>query len=165
MDPHAIADAYRRCYPLVRNRAFRILGDAAAAEDVAHETFMKLIEYSNKGTVIDNVPALLYRVATNLSLKRLRDSQRRHSLLTAKHPWREHPVDPTDDRIALRYVLAHVGEQEAQIAAYYYVDGLEQEEIATLLGMERRTVGRRLERFRERAQRLLGVTREIKRAV
>jgi DNA-directed RNA polymerase specialized sigma24 family protein len=34
--------AYRRCFPVIREKCRRMLGDAGAADDVAQETFMKL---------------------------------------------------------------------------------------------------------------------------
>jgi RNA polymerase sigma-70 factor (ECF subfamily) len=157
-----IDSAYRRHLTMVRGRALRLLGSEAAAADVAQETFVKLIEYRRKAGPEDNTAAFLYRLVTNLALNRLRDTRRRAELLDSAAPVGASSPEPTD-RLALRKVLAAVGEEEAQIAAYYYVDGLEQEEIAALLGLERRTVGRRLERFCVKARRLLDA-REVSRA-
>jgi DNA-directed RNA polymerase specialized sigma24 family protein len=44
------------------------------------------------------------------------------------------------------------------VAVYYYVDDMDQAEIAAVLGVSRRTIGYRLDRFREQAQRILGET-------
>jgi RNA polymerase sigma-70 factor, ECF subfamily len=154
-----IGEAYRCHIAMVRGRALRILGVEATAQDVAQEAFVKLLEYRRRGPLEDNTSAFLYRVATNLALNRLRDSKRRQELLLAQSQTGS-TVDEPIDRVALRKVLGLVGKDEAEIAIYYYVDGMEQEEIAELLHMERRTVGRRLERFCVRARKLLDLGKE-----
>ncbi|HET6344768.1 MAG TPA: sigma-70 family RNA polymerase sigma factor, partial [Myxococcota bacterium] len=142
-------EAVYRCYiVMVRNRACRILGDRAAAQDVAQDVFVKfMLRRRNRGAEQDT-PSLLYRMATNAALNRLRSLGRRGRALRREGPPPAATDDACDDRLALRAVLARVPEDEALVAAYYYVDGLLQAEIATLLQMERRTVGNRLEAFR-----------------
>ncbi|OGQ77391.1 MAG: hypothetical protein A2289_17140 [Deltaproteobacteria bacterium RIFOXYA12_FULL_58_15] len=155
-----MGEAYRSHITMVRGRALRILGVEAAAQDVAQETFMKLLEYRRKGISEDNTAAFLYRAATNLALNRLRDAKRRQELLEEQASHTSPSASDPTDRPALRRILGLVGREEAEIAIYYYVDGMEQEEIAELLQMERRTVGRRLERFCAKAQKLLGLSTE-----
>jgi RNA polymerase sigma-70 factor (ECF subfamily) len=153
-----IAEVYRRHITMVRARARRLLGSAAAAEDVAQDTFMKYLEHRKRGALEQTTATFLYCIATNLSLNRLRDERRQRELLSDQGKPDEGSTPTMDARVDVSRILAQVDDEEAQIAAYYYVDGLEQEEIAQLLDMQRRTVGRRLERFRERALRLLGWT-------
>jgi RNA polymerase sigma-70 factor (ECF subfamily) len=155
LDPEGFAELYRRHVTMVRRRALRLLGSPGAADDVAQQAFVQLIEYRRQGGTDRETPAFLYRTATNLALNVLRDGKRRRELLGAHWAGPEATVEATSDRIAMRKVLALVPEEEAQIASYYYVDGLEHQEIADLLGLERRTVGRRLERFQKRALELL----------
>jgi RNA polymerase sigma-70 factor (ECF subfamily) len=52
----------------------------------------------------------------------------------------------------VRQLLLEVPEQLREIAVYYYVDQMDQEEIAALLGVSRRTVGNRLEEFKAAAR-------------
>jgi DNA-binding transcriptional regulator LsrR (DeoR family) len=47
--------------------------------------------------------------------------------------------------------MRQVPESLQEIAVYYFVDHLSQDEIANLVGMPRRTVAYRLEQFRARA--------------
>ena len=115
---------------------------------------MKLIEMNRRGEAARNAAAFLYRTVTNLALNRLRDTRRRADLLASEQHG-EGTTQSIDDQLTLRKILSQVGEEEARIAAYYYVDGLEQDEIAELLALNRRTVGRRLERFCKQAQALL----------
>jgi len=153
--PLDISLLYRRHVAMVRARSLRILGSVAAAEDVAQEVFIRFLQDSGRRAVPEAPAAMLYRMATNAALNRLRDARRRDEL-DAQHlsPSGQGDPDPVD-WIALRQVLAQVSEEEAQIATYFYFDGLEHEEIAALLSLQRRTVGRRLDSFRSRARALL----------
>ncbi len=152
MEDLEFADVYRRHITMVRGRAQRLLGHEA--EDLAQEAFIRFLEYRRAGKREEKTSALLYKVVTNLALNRLRDTQRRAELLERSNP-EPVPALPQDDRLALRQALGRVDPEQAEIAAYYYVDGLEQQEIAQLLGLQRRTVGRRLERFCQSARKLL----------
>lgn len=146
---------YRRCQPMVRAHALRMLGNTAAADDVTQDVFVQFLRRRHAGDSERDVAAFLYRMTTNAALNRLRNQRRRHELDAAQSTLAQGNPLPCVDPLALRRVLTRVPEDEARIAAYYYVEGLEQEEIAELLCIHRRAVGRRLERFRERARALL----------
>ena len=148
-------ELYRRYLVMVRGRALRICGEIGTAEDIAQEVFLKFIEHRGRGGTEQETAAFLYRMTTNLALNRIRDAKRRRALLSQNTSFDRSGEGAPEDRIALQRVLSAVGDEEGTIAIYYYVDGMEQEEIAALLSMERRTVGRRLERFRERAKKVL----------
>ena len=151
-----IAAVYRRHVVMVRNRVMRLLGDELAAQEVTQEAFIKYLEHRERRGSEAEVAAFLYRMATNLALNRLRDGLRERELLAlrATRAAKGKTVNVHDE--ILRQVLAQVSYDEAQIGAYYYIDGLEIEEIASLLGAERRTVGLRLTCFQDRARRLGG---------
>lgn len=155
METNELEAVYRRHLAMVRGRARRIVGDPATAEDLAQEAFMRWAQHRRRGRREDNTSAFLYRVVTNLALNHLRDKKRQRAILEENMP--EPSADGTDptDRPALRQVLGRVKKDHAEVAAYYYFDGLDQEEIAELLDVPRRTIGRRLERFRAHARRLL----------
>jgi RNA polymerase sigma factor (sigma-70 family) len=148
---------------MVRNRARRLLGNEVLAQDAAQEAFVKLLEYRKTSDAERNTPAFLYRTVTNLALNRLRDSKRRREIMEEQGaPGAGTTADgEITDRIALRKVLGLVAAEDAEIGAYYYVDGMEHEEIAAMLGLPRRTVGRRLERFCKHARELLAPQPEV----
>ncbi len=152
---------YRRYIVMVRGRAGRILGNTAVAEEVAQEVFIRFLKRRRKGKDEQNPGGLLYRMATNLALNTLRDAKRRRELLQ-EHGSVLAGVDALApaECLALRQCLSRVPREEARIASYYYLDGMEQEEIADLLAMPRRTVGRRLDKFRKRARSLLEADRQ-----
>ncbi len=55
----------------------------------------------------------------------------------------------------VRDLLGRVPQDEAMTAALYYVNDMQHDEIAEVVGVDRRTIGRRLEKFHARAKRLL----------
>jgi RNA polymerase sigma-70 factor (ECF subfamily) len=154
-----IGTIYRRYIVMVRNRALRILKNPTLADDVAQEVFVRYLQHRRKGGREENPAGLLYRMATNMSLNHLRDTRRRQELLdqAGANPHGKGFQAP-DESLVLRQLLAKVSKKEARIASYYYLDDMEHKEIAELLSINRRTVGRRLERFRRHARRLLEVS-------
>lgn len=139
---------------MVRNRALRLLGDADAAQDVAQEVFVKFLENERSEDELQNVAGFLYRMSTNAALDRLRVKYRH----TSYTPEMGEPTQAPglEDQLALQKVLAICRDDDAKIAVYYYIDGMDQEEISELTQVPRRTVSHHLDRFRTRARRLLG---------
>jgi DNA-directed RNA polymerase specialized sigma24 family protein len=88
----------------------------------------------------------------------LRDSKRRRERLQqfTIEEIVPHTDAAADARPTLRRILAALPEELAEIAVYYHVDELDQAEIAALLGVSRRTIGYRLERFEEEARKIVG---------
>lgn len=151
----AATNIYRTCLVMVRQCARRILGSDAAAEDVAQEAFIRFFNRYPPDLELEHASSVLYRIAVNLSLNRIRDDKRRRTLLERRNEVRAYESPPPELRLLLEKVLASVKEEEARIATLYYLEGFEQEEIARHLDMTRRTVGRRLEQFRTRARKVL----------
>jgi RNA polymerase sigma-70 factor (ECF subfamily) len=163
IDRAEIESLYRRYGALVRRRARSILGDDHEAQDAMQEVFVRVIAAMAEFRGQSQPSTWLYRITTNLCLNRIRDSRRRRDRLTeaAEHgrdPLAPSASPPPEARTALQTVLRLVSEDLAQVAVFYYVDDMDQAEIATVLGVSRRTIGYRLDRFREQAQRILGET-------
>jgi RNA polymerase sigma-70 factor (ECF subfamily) len=160
IDRKEIEDLYRRYGALVRRRARSILGDEHESQDAMQEVFVRVIAAMAEFRGQSQPSTWLYRITTNLCLNRIRDSKRRRDRLTEAAEDGRDPLAPSapptpEARTTLRAVLQHVPEELAQVAVYYYVDDMDQAEIAALLGVSRRTIGYRLDRFREHAQRIL----------
>lgn len=69
-DALLIVDAYEAHLGRVRRRLTAITRDPAAAEDLAHEAFLRLTREVEAGRTPDDVLAWLQRVATNLAMSR-----------------------------------------------------------------------------------------------
>ncbi|MFO0745965.1 MAG: sigma-70 family RNA polymerase sigma factor [Myxococcota bacterium] len=152
---HDLGHLYRSHITMIRRRCRRIVGDEPMADDLAQDVFVTYAEKYGAGPSPERAGALLYAMATNRAINALRDGRRRRELLAAEGPAAEAgPAAPSDAGIDVRRVLAHVDPELAAIAVYYYVDGMDQDEIADVTALHRRTVSRRIEAFREAAQRL-----------
>jgi len=157
MSSDRVADLYRRYGPTIYWRCLRLLGNTAAAEDATQETFVRVHRHLAKDPGDDEAIAWIFRIATNLCLNERRDAFRRPVLLE------ELPVLGTGplrdelyaDRDLARHVIAHADERNRAIAWHYHVDGMEQEEIARLLGISRRTVSARLQSFADDARKFV----------
>ncbi len=162
IDRKEIEDLYKRYGALVRRRARGLLGDDSEAQDAMQEVFVRVIAAMAEFRGQSQPSTWLYRITTNLCLNRIRDGKRRRERLAEVARGQEGaPLSgniqiPVEARVTLRGVLAQVPDELAQVAIYYFVDEMDQSEIATLIGVSRRTIGYRLDRFRERALELLG---------
>jgi RNA polymerase sigma-70 factor (ECF subfamily) len=155
-----IEELYRKYGALVRRRARSILGDEHEAQDAMQEVFVRVIAAMTEFRGQSQPSTWLYRITTNLCLNRIRDSRRRRDRLAEAAEQGNEPMAPSappppEARTTLRAVLARVEDELAQVAVLYYVDDLDQAEIAVVLGVSRRTIGYRLDRFREEAQKIL----------
>lgn len=134
--------------PMVRRRALSILGNAAEAEEVLQEVFIKAMS-AIEGAREDDLTGWFYRMTTNHCLNRLRDQKRRRALIDAKvAPAMAHSARPNPDaKLILRWLLANADPRQAQAVTYRFVDGLQQAQIAELMGVTERTVRNLLSRF------------------
>jgi RNA polymerase sigma-70 factor (ECF subfamily) len=152
------AELYRLYGPVVYRRCLRLLRDPEAARDATQEVFVKLVRDMEKLADRETVLPWIYRVATNFCLNQRRNASRRGD--DADLPDLEladgTPASAFPDRTLARQVLARFDTATQAVAVGVLVDGMEHEEVAAALGISRRTVSRRLERFLEQARRFLG---------
>lgn len=150
----SVEQLYVRYGPALLRRARAILGSEAAARDAVQETFVTALRSEAQFRREASPMTWLYRITTNHCLNVLRDSSRRQELLAERvaDAETEPAQQPShDDRLTLAQVLRRVSPELQEIAVFYYVDRMGQEEIARLLSVARRTVGNRLEEFRRQA--------------
>lgn len=77
---------YETYTPAMTRYLARLTGSYEAAEDLAQDTFLKVIGHWEQGAVVANQGAWLFRIATNTAYDALRYQQRRLSTpLTALH--------------------------------------------------------------------------------
>jgi RNA polymerase sigma-70 factor (ECF subfamily) len=155
-----IDDYYRRYGPMVLRRCRRLLGDEEQAVDALQDTFVQLLRHQDRITD-DGPSSLLYRMATNVCLNRIRSRRRRP----------EHPGEELLQRIAgsagpERRVLARLGlgrlfarelESTQTIAVMHLLDGMTLEEVAGEVGLSVSGVRKRLRQLRAHLVELEGV--------
>lgn len=151
------ARLYREHGPAVYRRCLRLLKDREAARDATQEVFVKLVRDMKRLEDRETALPWIYRVATNHCLNLRRDVARRGEeeiepeLEIPGHV----PADLYPDRQLAQRVLSRFDRTTQAIAVGVFVDGMEHEEVAEALGISRRTVSRKLDRFLGNARKYL----------
>jgi RNA polymerase sigma-70 factor (ECF subfamily) len=148
---------YRRFLPAIRMKCRRILAQLEDAEDVAHESFVRLLQHGPSWSTEADTPvvmAWLYRTCTRLAIDTLRSRAR---LTLTSDPSRDDQESWWPGGVALESALharrlvhtlcKRVDGDELEAAVLCRVDGLSQLEAAAVLGVSERTMRRLLERF------------------
>ncbi len=150
---------YAKYGPMVLRRCRRLLRDEAQAVDATQDVFVKLLR--EKDRLSNEAPsALLFRLATNVCLNRLRTSRRRpedrdDELVLAI----AHELD-VESAAHARSLLARLFKDEpestATIALLHYLDGMTWEQVAREVGLSVSGVRKRARVLGERLQALQG---------
>lgn len=148
--PDDFRELFTRYYPGVCRQLRAILGDAAAAEDLAQETFLKL--YCNPPREKGNIGGWLHRVALNMAYKYMRREEiRRRRELRASTTEVEESWNPSFLR---RQEIREVQEileglpPRDRLCLMLRFSGYSYKEIAGVIGVDVRSVGTILARAR-----------------
>lgn len=151
---------YVRYGPMVLRRCRRMLNNEQSAYDAMHEVFLNVV--SNQNRLTGAYPsALLYRMATNVCLNRIRN-EKKHSLDEYLHILRntaffENHEQETSGKTLLKYILEKEKEKPRQIAVMYFVNGMTIKEIAETIGLSISGVHKHLDKLRQRIKKKGGV--------
>ncbi len=148
-----LAQLYRRFGPTIYARCRRILRDDAAAEDATQETFLRVLRQIEKAPGDREALTWIYRIATNHCLNLLRNA-RKWAPGPEEPPPAENPEELLVDRDYVARLLRRAPRKLVTVAWLHHVDGLHQGEVATVLGISRRTVVNRLADFARSVRRL-----------
>ena len=146
----------RRYGPMVLRRCRQLLRNDDEALDACQDVFVRLIERRRRLDA-QYPSSLLYRMATNVWLNRIRDRGRR-------------PEDPDDERLRtiacieepgggsyahllLGWLFGRHPESSRTIAVLHYVDGLTLEQVAAESGLSVSGVRKRLRKLRQDLER------------
>jgi RNA polymerase sigma-70 factor (ECF subfamily) len=152
MDEQQLVQLYRQYGGLIYARCRRLLGDDAAAEDATQETFLRVQRHLARAPDAAEALAWIYRIATNYCLNELRDRRQRPELREALPECAGRPAEELlADRDLAARLVARSPEKLRAVAWLHHVDGLDQGEVARVLGISRRTVISRLQTFAENA--------------
>jgi RNA polymerase sigma factor (sigma-70 family) len=147
-----VADLYRRHAPALQRRCASIVGSPEEARDLVQETFARYISARGRFTDRASPFTVLYRIATNASIDRLR----RRKTAT------EEELDPEvrsgdlgneprriDNLHDLALLTRGLSEEELTVAVLHHLDGYTQDGIASSLDISRKTVGKILAKFED----------------
>ena len=156
-DEHEIATLYTRYGPALFRRCLSLIHDEQDAHELVQEAFCQFLSARSRFRGQSSAFTFIYRIATNISIDRLRRAKARGQVLPL-----EQVVEPSGSkdgdeprRMAadeLAMLTAGLDEDVVAIAVLHHVDGMTQDEIAEALDLSRRTVGKRLKLFSAHAQ-------------
>lgn len=146
------AALHRRCLSLVHNRE--------DAHELVQETFTQVFAQLDRFEGRSSPFTYLYRVATNLSIDRVRRKRTQGQTVDANDVEETELVAPAnltpENRAAhieaLSVLTQGLDEETLLIAVLSHVDGMTQDEIAEATDLSRRTIVKRLQDFHEHTE-------------
>ena len=137
--------------PMVLRRCKKLLGDDQAARDAMHDVFLQVLSHAEQ--LADQAPSsLLFRIATNVCLNRIRSRRRRPEdgdpELLVQIAERTDPAARSAARAALDALFRQEPDDTAVIAVLHLHDRMTLEEVAAEVGMSVSGVRKRLHKLR-----------------
>jgi len=148
LDIEALCDRYG---PMVFRRCLRLLRNEDDAMDACQDVFVRVLERRHR--LDARYPSsLLYRIATNLCLNRIRDHGRRGEAGDEPQLERIAALGDTEATTGARLLLDRLfgrqPESSRTIAVLHHLDGLTLEQVAEVVGLSVSGVRRRLRALR-----------------
>lgn len=145
-------ELYERHYEAVFRAALRITGDPADAEDVLQTVFLRVL--ARRKDVEDSALTAAYfrRASVNAAVDVLRRRQLRAASVYDDQAPSPASAPPLLLKEQLRRALAVLDGEDATLFLLRHVEGLSNEELAEMFGIEKNNVAVRLHRIRLRLQ-------------
>lgn len=157
-DESAFEVLLNRYQQSIHNFAWRFLGDAESARDVAQETFLRLHQHLQSGKQIEYLSALLFRIARNCCI----DLQRKNRLRSVKPD--EMPIetrtadqvlDEKERRQRIDEAVGRLPDNQRMAVILRHTESMSYEEIAEVMSVSRSSVESLLFRARSRLKEML----------
>ena len=159
-------DAFRALFELHKDQvysiALRYSGDAAIAQDIAQETFLKLFTRIGSFRGESGFSSWLYRLIVNSCLDQKRKTRRLAPLLDEALAILQSPDLSALDEVVraelshhLRAVVEDLADEQRILLVLRYTQGLSYDEIAAILGTSTGTIASRLNRIHRTLERRL----------
>ncbi len=146
-----VEELYQRYGPMVMRRCRQLLREENEALDATQDVFVQILKRRDR-LEMTHPSSLLYRIATNLCLNRIRDRQRRATMPGDGFLERVAVLDDTEPRLEARSVLERLfgrhQESTRTMAVLHFQDGMTLEEVAGEVGMSVSGVRKRLRGLR-----------------
>jgi RNA polymerase sigma-70 factor (ECF subfamily) len=154
-DREAFEGLYQRYGTFVFRRARRLLGDEQLARDISQDVFLEVLR--SPGWDPPSPVGWLCTTTTNRCLNVLRRKRRWRDLLRAR------PLPPAAPApLPVAALLEGIPARLQEIAIYYGLDEMTQDEIALVLGVSQKTVSNRIQELRALLQERPPATSEVR---
>ena len=150
-----IAAWYETYGPMVIRRCRTLLRNEEEAMDAVQDVFLNLLKAEKR--LKDSYPSsLLYTIATNVCLNRLRAKKREApGLVTGAEDFfsaADGAYDQVDAELLVKSVLENESEETRTISFMYHADGMTLKEIGDAMGLSISGVRKKIESFKRRAR-------------
>jgi RNA polymerase sigma-70 factor (ECF subfamily) len=146
-----VQETYKRHGPMVLRRCRSLLHDEQQAVDAMHDVFVQLLVHRER-LVDKGACSLLWRIATNVCLNKIRSRRRRpedpHSELLAEIAAHDDAESRGVARVVLDRLFAREPVSTGTMAVMHLVDGMTLEEVAESVGLSVSGVRKRLRTLR-----------------
>ncbi len=178
-DPKGLAALYEKYRRPILNYLYRFTGNQAAAEDLAQETFLRVVRHLGSYRPTGSAAGWIYRIAKNLALNRIRDQrnhaelsmdepitndegeeQSREELIPQEAPDPEQKAEQSEIETTVQASLLKVAPPYREALILCDIQGYPYKEAAEILHCSINTVASRLARGRARLAALLGYLRK-----
>ena len=142
--------------------AYFKLSDTEKAKDVVQDTFVKFWEYISAESELQNVKALLYRIALNTIIDVYR-KRKTFSLDTLAEDGFDPAYEPQKDEFerheaeAILKAINELGEEDKNIMYMRYIEGLSFDDIADVTGERPNTIAVKVHRLLKQLRQSLNI--------
>lgn len=166
MDEDNFTIFYKQTFPHLWAYVFRVTQDRSLADEIAQESFVRLLQEGTKGREFTNQRSYVFAIASNLMREYWRRSMRFEEL-----PVEEQDVpsviknEDVDTRIDFAESYKKLSDIQRALLWLAYVERCDHSEIAGMLNLKKNSVRVLLYRAREKMQALLmrgGLKGEVK---
>jgi len=149
--PTLIGNAYDLYADAIFRHLYLRIGNRERAKELMQDTFVRAMQYLQKGQKIDNIRAFLYKIANNVLIDDVR-KKKSLSLDELEDAGFEPEGEGEDDihtllegtRVAA--VLQRLRTEDRDLIVMRFVDGMKPQEIGELLGIAPNTISVRIHR-------------------
>ena len=153
-DEQAVEEIFLRCYDNVRDLCARFTSDVSAADDLAQETFLRMLRFGGSFAGRSAVSTWIYRVARNVCADHNRRTRRRDRL-AERYQSEARVATPPDDvsQYRLDRAIALLPDDQREALVLNRFHDLPYDQIARIVGCSAGTarvrVHRAIQRLRE----------------
>ena len=135
----------------------KLNGDNSGAEDCMQNVFMTFYRKLRNNEEITNPRAYLYKIAGNYIMKHIEANAKQNNTILPLEDYTDKVVDDrdsVDSRIDYQILNEKLNKlltpNEQQLLQLKYIDDLTIEQVAKVLGVNKQTVAKRLQRLRDK---------------
>ena len=153
--PAGFEDLYARHYEAVFRAAVRVTGNPSDAEDILQTVFLRVLSHDDQDEAARRPVAYFRRAAVNAAVDLLRRRAAHGETVYDDLAGADAVESPPLLKEQLRRAIATLESEDATLFLLRYVEGLSNEELASLFEIEKNNVAVRLHRIRIRLQKEL----------